>query len=153
MSKVIKHDTKLLIDFEFIERLEQAVEDGTISIRQHKEWYSRMCEKLLPRKIHFHGVRVDRNSTYLAWYFMEEDLADVDYFDLTVFRKLGYKIIEPEQTDIDLCRCPDVYLSAKELVHKYLILQNPGHVPIWYPAIMEMIENAMSKNGIVFYKP
>jgi hypothetical protein len=153
MEKVIKDGTILTIDSDFTEMVDNAVEDGTITIRQHEIWCSTVYEEWLPRHIQFHAVRVDRKSIFLAWYFLGGDLASSDHFDLSIFKALGFEIIEPKQEELELCNCPDQYLGSRELVHKYLILQNPGHARSYCNGILRMVENAMGVNGIVFYRP
>ena len=153
MDRTIKEGTELVIDADFTEAIDNAVENEVITVREHEEFASAAYGEWLPRTIKFISSRINRKSVYLTWYFLDEDLADTPHYNLTIFKKLGYKIIDPEQVTLDLCSCPDMYLNSREIVHKYLILQNPGRVSTWYDGVMGILDNAMAVKGIVFYQP
>jgi hypothetical protein len=148
MDNVIKEGTILVIGSRFTERVDDAVEKGIISIDDHAEFCSAAYEEWLPRKIEFGLYRIDDQHMKLGWRFLDE--LDEPYFNLTVFKKLGYKIEGPEETEFDIMKCPEEFLSEKELLLKNMMLIFPGQPPIWYIGIMEMMEKAMKKSNIRF---
>jgi hypothetical protein len=151
----IKVGTVLIIDNEFIEKLEAAVEAEEITIREHEEFCTYTYTEWIPTKIKFKETRIDRMGSYLTWYHLNDDLANVENFTLTVFEKLGYTIIKPEQHEIPLCDAPDDLLSDRELVHKHFIKKcsSLSKFESWSKGVLNMIEKVMDEHGIVFYKP
>lgn len=152
-DKIIKEGTILTIDAYFTEKIDDAVDKGIITIREHEEFGCSAYEKWLPRDIKFEEFRLNRKNTTLAWHFIDKDLGDTPNLNLTIFRKLGYKIIQPVQIELDLMKCPEGYLNEKELILKYLTIKFPGYLPTWYSGILGMVEVAMKECGMVFYRP
>jgi hypothetical protein len=167
MDKIIQDGTILTIDSEFTQSVEEALDEGIITHRQYEVWCHAIYDKWIPRQIHFFHNRTDRKSVYLAWSFLDEDLASVPHYNLTIFRKLGYKIIEPEQVEIDLFDADDDLLDEEDLILKHIVLQNYPNYPThyrnrketdnamrsWAEGIMKIVKNAMKENGIIFYRP
>lgn len=156
MNMVIKAGTILTIDSDWSEKVDQAVEDGVITIREHENWCSSVYARWLPVNIEFYPHRVDRKRVFLAWRFHNDpDLAGLPHFNLTVFRKLGYEIIEPEQEEVDIMKAPEDLLKDSEKVLKYLIRQNAkrGKHRAWSEAVFSIVQKAMEEAGVVFHTP
>ncbi len=156
MSLVIKAGTILTIDSDWSEKVDDAVENGVISIRDHERWCSAIYTRWTPVDIEFYHHRTDRKHVFLAWRFHNDpNLADTPHFYLDVFRKLGYDVIEPDQKELDIMTCPEDLLDCDELVLKYLIRNGAGDNKhrAWSQAIFDRVKDAMKVNGIVFYKP
>lgn len=160
MEEIIQKDTIITIDCDFTERVDAAVDSGIITTREHEEWCWTAYEEWLPRKIKFSHTRNDRKTIYLTWNFI--DGVTPEHYNLTIFKKLGYKVVEPHQYEIALWESPDHLLSAGELVHKHMILKNRGAYPHkvdyqnsreWIDDVMNNILDVMDKHGIVFYQP
>jgi hypothetical protein len=152
MTEVITDETMLLIDDRFAERVELANEDGIISDREFEEWCTAAYYDVwLPRTIKFKNRRLDRKKTFLTWHHISADLATVPNFNLTIFRKLGYKIVEPFQYELALIDCPDNLLTETEIVHKYMQVRHTE--AYWADDAMKAVLEVMDDHGIVFYKP
>lgn len=155
MDKIIQVGTVISIDDDFIEAFDKAVDEGIITLRENEEWCSEVYSDWLPRNIEFKETRIDRGSVHLTWNFLGGELADVDHFDLTVFKKMGYKIIQPKQVKISIMEADDDILDAGELVRKYLIKQEAkkGKVRTYAEGLYTTVVEAMNECGVVFYKP
>jgi hypothetical protein len=152
MDKIIKDGTTLLIDDRFAERVELANEGGIISDREYEEWESAAHYDIwLHRHIKFEEKRVNRKRVCLTWHITSVDVPKIPHFNLIIFRKLGYKIMEPTQYKIALVDCPDDFLTETEIVHKYMRIKCTEA----YRAdnAMKSILEVMNDHGIVFYKP
>lgn len=65
---------------------------------------------------------------------------------------MGLHFIHPEIETLDIMNCPDKYLTERELVIKTYALQN-GLPEEESKFLIGIVESAMSKHGIVFYRP
>ncbi len=155
-EKIIKAGTILTIDSEWTEKVDDAVDNGIITVRDHEVWCSSMYQDWLPVKIEFFHHRTDRKHIFMAWRFWNNPkLADVAQFDLTIFKKLGYTVIEPEQEEIPLHLADDFLLTDEELVLKYLIKQSAADNKhrAWAEAVFQRVKSAMKEKGVIFYRP
>lgn len=156
MSMVIKAGTILTIDVDWTEKVDDAVENGVITIRDHERWCSAMYEGWLPADIEFYHHRTDRKHVFLAWrYHNHPNLADTPHFHMKVFEKLGYEVIHPEHEELDIMDAPEDLLGCDELVLKYLIRNGAGDHKhrAWSEGIFNRVKDAMKVNGIIFYRP
>ena len=147
-EKIIKAGTILTIDEEWSEKVDDAVDKGIISVREHEHWCSSMYQDWLPVKIEFYHHRTDRKLTFMAWrFFNNPNLADTPHFNITVFKKLGYTIIEPEQKELDIMEADESLLTDDELVLKYLIRQGAGQNKhrAWSEAVFRIVKAAMKE--------
>ena len=156
MSLVIKAGTILTIDSDWTEKVDDAVEKGVISIRDHERWCSSVYQTWTPVDIEFYHHRTDRKHVFLAWRFHNHpNLADTPHFYLDVFEKLGYEVIRPEHEELDIMEAPEDLLTAKELVLKYVIRQGAKDSKhrAWSVAVFNRVVDAMKKTGVIFHKP
>lgn len=65
---------------------------------------------------------------------------------------MGFHFIQPEFDELPILNCPDEYLHERELVIKAYALQN-GLPEEESKFLISIVESAMSKHGIVFYRP
>lgn len=65
---------------------------------------------------------------------------------------MGLHFIHPEIEQLDIMNCEDKYLHERELVIKAYALQN-GLGEEESKFLIGIVESAMSKHGIVFYRP
>lgn len=151
---VIEDGAVLTIDSEFRDAVEDLHTKGEITRNQFESWCRSICDEWLPRKIYFSWRRIDIKSIYLTWNFTDEH-GVAPSFNLTIFKALGYKVIEPEMTEVDIFNVDESLLYPRELVLKTLIFQNSKDhkSQYWCKGILGKIETAMQHCGVVFYKP
>ena len=65
---------------------------------------------------------------------------------------MGIRFIHPEFEEISIMNCEDKYLTERELVVKTYALQN-GLPEEESKFLIGIVQSAMSKHGIVFYRP
>lgn len=154
MNDVIQEGTILTIDSDFIEKVEELVDKGIITVREYDLWCSSMYEKWLPRDIKFVLTRTDRATVYLSWVILGDGKPGDAYFDLTIFKALGYEIIDPEQTELDIFETPEFLLLPGELVLKTL-QEQCGNWRHWVlpEDMIRKVQTAMADCGVVFYRP
>ena len=152
-NKVIKSGTIITIDHDFINRVECAVDNGILTERDYEQWCWGVYKKWLPRDIVFNIYRVNRKFQTLGWTFLDEDLATLPHYNMTIFKALEYEIEYPDQLELDVCTCPDQFLTTKEIVYKQLVLNNPTRTREWSDEVMLYIVQAMEATGVVFYIP
>jgi len=152
-EEIIKAGTILTIDSEFVEKVKDSIDKGMISTRDYEQWCWGMDEEWLPRDIVFDVFRINRRFLTLGWTFLDADLASQPNHNMTIFRVLGYDIKWPDQVELDVCNCPDKFLTAKELVQKQLILNNPSKTRVWSYETLMYVTQAMEAKGVVFYLP
>lgn len=143
-EKVIKAGTRILIDTDFME----AVENLDLTEEEGYTWGTAICGLWIPRYIEFSVESSIGPKPTLTWRWLIHNDDNI-YWDLTVFEKLGYKIEHPVEKlpEEDF---PEHLLKDDELVLKYFIKQNPTQLHIWSKAIIEMVGQAMKEARVVY---
>jgi hypothetical protein len=127
--------------------LEQKAKNHNVSI---------LKRVLFPLKAKLKALRLDRTMGQLvAEWGIGEDKDGCDPWKTTNvyhLEKLGLKFIHPEFDEIPLMNADDKWLTERELVVKTYALQN-GLPEKEAEFLVSIVESAMGKHGIVFYRP
>lgn len=154
MEDIIQAGTALTIDDEFLDSVVSLCVLGLITGREYEEWNNKFETLKLPVLVKFYEYRKDREKIVLGWSIVEDKHLFKLNDDLTIFRKIGYRIIEPKQITMPLSDADDDLLTPREMVLKYLIKENAkaGKHRVWCEAILSKVEQAMKQCGVIFYK-
>ncbi len=110
----------------------------------------------LGRRMIFRKRRQTRTFGILAMFFEGEDQTRPGGgYNLCTLKDAGFVAREPEFKELSLTECPEVYLSDRELVIRGLIELNEvnGWIEEGALAHIALVEKAMAKYGVVFYRP
>ena len=125
---------------------------GLISeIRYHEKIEDDLIYKICPLKLTIKATRTDRFRTFLQ---AEWETGNGKTFTTNIYglRKMGFRFLEPESEEIPLMNASDEILYEHELVVKYYALQNTISEEE-AQKVIDKVQSAMAKNGIVFYRP
>lgn len=98
--------------------------------------------------------RFDRTINVLCIKWDEKHIKDESWGSMSihVLQKLGFKFIPPENEEVSILECEEKYLSAEEIVLKYLMIDNDW-TQTEAEEYLKPVEKAMNKAHAVFYQP